>query len=118
VNIDEPFHLELFGENLPSISYAKFYELTWAQIAKDFSHFVVVPELSATPTPSEMVDALMIMLGFLVDKPLQLNSLFYRIDLSEKAPIKGGDDRGLAIMILRREAQKVWIRTQYSSAPL
>lgn len=107
--------IQLFQEQSPNISYEALYRSTYAQVRKDFAHFCTPIDLQETPQPEEMLEAIVTMLYALQGDSLKMNSLFYRIDLSEKKKIPNGDIRSLALMILRREAQKVWIRANYSS---
>jgi hypothetical protein len=108
--------IQLFESPLPHLSYAALYQATWDQIIKDFSHFCLPYEIAQPPHPESMLDGIVHMLESLQGDTLKLNSLFYRVDLSEKKQIPNGNMHALAMMILRREAQKVWIRSHYSSA--
>ena len=106
--------LQLFQETTPGMSYQALYQATWDQICKDFAHFCTPVQLTDPPTPTPMLEGIVSMLRQLEGDTLKINSLFYRIDLSEKKHIPHGDIQALAMMILRREAQKVWIRANYS----
>jgi hypothetical protein len=107
--------IALFDNPLPGMSYDALYRATWEQVKKDFAHFCTPPEIDGAPRPDTMHAAIVDMLHLLQGDSLKINSLFYRIDLSEKKQIPGGDIQALAMMILRREAQKVWIRANYSA---
>lgn len=107
--------LQLFQDTSPGMSYEALYRATYTQVRKDFAHFCVPVDLQDPPQPEEMLEAIVTMLHTLQGDTLKMNSLFYRVDLSEKKKIPNGDIRALALMILRREAQKVWIRAHYSS---
>jgi len=107
--------LQLFESETPSMSYAALYLATWQQIQKDFSHFCSVPETLRAPEPNQMLEDIVSMLHLLSSDSAKLNSLFYRIDLSERKKIPHSDIHALAWMILQREAQKVWIRAHYGS---
>jgi hypothetical protein len=97
------------------MSFRELYDATWKQITKDFAHFCEVPNHAAIPSPEQMLESIMEMLNVLSSDALKLNTLFYRIDLSERQQIPNGNPQALAMMILRREAQKVWIRSQYNT---
>ena len=107
--------LHLFDSETPAMSYAALYRATWLQIQKDFSHFCVVPEIEGPILPDLMLAHIVSMLQSLALDSTKLNSLFYRIDLSERKKIPHSDVHALAWMILQREAQKVWIRSHYGS---
>jgi hypothetical protein len=109
--------IQLFESQFPHLSYAALYQATWDQIVKDFSHFCEPYEVEQPPLPQSMLEGIVHMLETLQGDALKLNSLFYRVDLSEKKQIPQANIHALAMMILRREAQKVWIRAHYSSAP-
>jgi hypothetical protein len=114
--------ITLFDQSLPGISHAELYELTFLQIQKDFIPYVQVER------PSELLDAETLYLlvkstisQVLTQQPQNFVPILYRIDLSEKDIKKDQRNISPAEMvsfisqkILRKEAQKVWLRKSLS----
>jgi hypothetical protein len=114
--------LTLFDQNLPGISHAELFELTFLQIQKDFIPYVQVER------PEQTLDGetLYILVKntitqVLSEQPQNFVPILYRIDLSEKDIKKDQRNISPAEMvsfisqkILRKEAQKVWLRKSLS----
>jgi hypothetical protein len=114
--------LTLFDQNLPGISHAELFELTFLQIQKDFIPYVQVER------PEQTLDGETLYLlvkntitQVLSEQPQNFVPILYRIDLSEKDIKKDQRNISPAEMvsfisqkILRKEAQKVWLRKSLS----
>ncbi|MEZ4799143.1 MAG: hypothetical protein R2809_05040 [Flavobacteriales bacterium] len=109
----EGSELDIFPENLPGISYKELYEKTWDQIAKDFHPYISLEKRPDTLGPQALFDATRDLLTKIMkDSPSDLQAILYRIDLKESQ--KSNHIEQLTYFIVRREAQKVWLRKSFS----
>lgn len=109
------------GNDLPNVDYQEMYRAVIEQIIKDFHPFssqIEIPNILSSDFLREQISELIHQV--LRNHPTQLHSILYRIDLSEKnlksVPIELTEsERHLVLVeqILRREAQKVWIRKKF-----
>jgi len=114
--------LILFPSDSVELNYQELYESTFEQIKKDFYPHVDLGEMPANLTAEvlkEIVETSLIKL--LRESPHSLGAVLYRMDVNEKstkaaiASSKVEDStRILAFRILKREAQKVWLRKTLS----
>jgi|GEM_PF-1077986 hypothetical protein len=113
----------LFPTDDVALDYQSLYKSVAEQIRKDFHPHI---EMRAIPFPlsSEwLFNEISRMLGAVIMHQNQnLGAIIYRVDLPEKTTRRtmNSSETGsrldeLAAMILKREAQKVWIRQHYSS---
>jgi hypothetical protein len=110
--------LIIFPNELPIESYQSLYQKVCNQIAKDFYPYVEMSDLPEILEASWIKSELQRMLTILVrDQAGALGAVIYRVDLTEKNMRKTMNSSStnekldeLAAMILRREAQKVWLR--------
>jgi hypothetical protein len=115
-------NLILFPNDSVEMNYQALYESTFEQIKKDFYPHV---DLGEMPSPlnaevlKEIVEKSLDKL--LREEPQSLGAVLYRMDVNEKATkaaiasSKAEDStRILAFRILKREAQKVWLRKTLS----
>lgn len=114
--------LIIFPENAPEIDYQELYHETFFQLKKDFNPYLDCGEL-----PSILNGQILYELTrdwvkiILTEQPSHLGAILYRVDIQErKAKIElhqamqGDSAETLAQMILKREAQKVWLRKTFS----
>lgn len=114
--------LIIFPENSPDINYQDLYRETFFQLKKDFNPYLDCGEL-----PTELNGQILYGLTLdwvkiiLTEQPSHLGTILYRIDIQErKAKIElhqamqRDSAETLAQMILKREAQKVWLRKTFS----
>lgn len=114
---DNPTGLFPAERDLPQRSYRDLLLATDQQLRKDFHPHIHLPELvddfSANDLRKILQDALQ---SLIRDNPSALEQILYRIDLNERTK-KSAMEAGLEVLtesILRREALKVWIRSNYS----
>jgi hypothetical protein len=106
----------LFPESsLPERSYQELYKGVYDQLMKDFHPFVLADVPPAIFTPEYLFGfAYKLLKKVLEEQPAFFGQVLYRIDLTEKkAATAGGSTEHLAHLIVRREAQKVWLRWNY-----
>ena len=114
--------ITLFDQNLPGISHTELYELTFLQIQKDFIPYVQI-ERPIEPLDGQILYLLVknTITHVVSTQPQSLAPILYRIDLSEKDIRR--DQRNISPSemvsfisqkILRKEAQKVWLRKSLS----
>jgi hypothetical protein len=114
--------LILFPNDLPDHDYKELYRLTQEQIFKDFYPYSKVHQHVDTPTPEELRMLIFQLLTQIIqDSPSQLGAILYRVDISEKSARRHvaetnpqNSTQELSRLILRREAQKVWLRKSLS----
>jgi hypothetical protein len=115
-------NLILFPNDSVEMNYQELYESTFEQIKKDFYPHV---DLGEMPSPlnaevlKEIVEKSLDKL--LREEPQSLGAVLYRMDVNEKATKAAiasskveDSTRILAFRILKREAQKVWLRKTLS----
>lgn len=114
---------QIFPEqhNLPNPDYQELYKAVLDQVIKDFHPFQLTKDI---PTLLHS-DFIRIYIAELISEilktgPSQLSQILYRIDISEKniksipkSLTENERYEVLTDMILRREAQKVWIRKKF-----
>lgn len=113
--------LHLFPDSALTLDYQVLYKEVAAQISKDFYPHVVMDSPPEILSSDWLFCALKKMLTEVVEKKHQaLVAIVYRVDLSEKLvnntmrqtnQMNRLDE--LTAMVLKREAQKVWIRRNY-----
>jgi hypothetical protein len=99
---------------------AEFISETCAQINKDLlglsEESIKQEDILQTANPLEQLIAdLEPILAFLTDRG-NLQQFIYKVDLSEKKyfqVLNGDDPNGLAFLIIRREAQKVFLKRKF-----
>lgn len=105
--------LELFPGQLPSVDYQLLYSETWDQIEKDFHPYISLGFKPETLHPGALFEKVQTLLNQLLsDRPSELEAILYRVDLKESQ--KTSSTEQLAYFIVRREAQKVWLRKSFS----
>jgi hypothetical protein len=107
----------LFPEgNLPAKSYQELYKSVYQQIMKDFHPFASAEVPPAIFTPEYLFGTtLKLLQKILEEQPAHFAQILYRVDLTErKAQTAHGSTEKLAELIVRREAQKVWLRWNFS----
>lgn len=111
----------IFPDNLPNPDYQAYYREVLRQINKDFHPYSMIPEPEGLLSADWIFDHLQKMVEEIVMHQQQvLGAIIYRVDLPEKQVRKSMSGKNsqekpeeLTRQILRREAQKVWIRNQY-----
>ena len=122
--MDEINHLFSEELSLSSESYNQLYRLIYEQLKKDFH-----PHVQMHDAPSELTaDWLYIELTVMLSELLKssghgLNAVLYRVDIKEsilrKAMLEASPEQKLqklSWLILKREAQKVWIRSNFKNS--
>lgn len=113
----------IFPKTGLALDYQHLYRLVYDQIEKDFHPHVTMTLRPETLSSDWLFSEVKRLLNYIIEKQNSaLGSIIYRVDLSEKmvkttmhTTIREDKLDELAAMILRREAQKVWIRQNYSS---
>lgn len=121
-NIDLKDEVTLFTENLPGISHTELYELTFLQIQKDFIPYIEISKPEENLSSSVLFKVVLDAVSKLVsEQPQSLVSVLYRIDLHESRLRREQQNIGpeemvsfISEKILRKEAQKVWLRKTLS----
>lgn len=114
--------LILFPNDLPDHDYQELYRLTQEQIFKDFYPYSKELVQVASPTPQVLRTLIFQLLTQIIqESPGQLGAILYRVDISEKSARRHVSETNaqnstqeLSALILRREAQKVWLRKSLS----
>jgi len=114
--------LILYPSDSVELNYQELYESTFEQIKKDFYPHVDLgdmPKNLNAEVLKEIVESSLIKL--LREEPHSLRAVLYRMDVNEKATKAAiasskveDSTRILAFRILKREAQKVWLRKTLS----
>lgn len=107
----------LFPEStLPERSHQELYKSVYDQLMKDFHPFVLADVPPAIFTPEYLFGFTHKLLQKILEEhPSFFGQILYRVDLTEKkAASAGGSTENLARLIVRREAQKVWLRWNFS----
>ncbi|HEY8404012.1 MAG TPA: hypothetical protein VIK71_05330 [Flavobacteriales bacterium] len=114
--------LILFPDSLPAVDYQPLYLKVKEQIDKDFHPYGALPKAPAQLS----AEWLFTELKSLIQRVMQQNmtgwtAVIYRIDISESTLQReliglAGDEKWnkLTLLILEREAKKVWMRQQFS----
>lgn len=109
---------EIFS-SLPAADHGPLYQAVVRQLQKDFHPYadsVSIPEF--LNSDSVKAYSLALLQHLLQEHPTALGAVLYRVDLGEKAArIAASDEQAthaLALAILKREAQKVWLRHHLS----
>jgi hypothetical protein len=113
---------EIFPKGALQSDYSKLYHAVALQIAKDFHPHVEMSEIPAELNSEWLYQEILRMLTEVIEgQGHSLGAILYRVDLSEKMvrPAMHRTEQSnklaeLAAMMLKREAQKVWIRHHYS----
>jgi hypothetical protein len=102
--------------NLPQRSYQELYKNVYQQIMKDFHPFASADVPPSIFTPEYLFGiTLKLLQKILEEQPSHFAQILYRVDLTErKAQTAQGSTEKLAELIVRREAQKVWLRWSLS----
>jgi hypothetical protein len=115
-------NLILFPNDSVEMNYRELYESTFEQIKKDFYPHVDLGEMPS-PLNAEVLKEIVekSLEKLLREEPQSLGAVLYRMDVNEKATKAaiasssvGDSTRILAFRILKREAQKVWLRKTLS----
>lgn len=114
--------LILFTNNLPGISHKELYELTFLQIQKDFVPYIEIAKPTESLSSAVLYNIVFEAVSKLItEQPNALASVLYRIDLHESRLRREQQNISAEQMvsfisekILRKEAQKVWLRKTLS----
>ncbi|MBX7051578.1 MAG: hypothetical protein K1X54_06055 [Flavobacteriales bacterium] len=114
---------EILSPGLPVPDYQEYYRGVITQIRKDFHPYTSIDEPEGLISPEWIFQELSRMVHeVLTNHQSALGQIIYRVDLPEKkvrsnmmVATTGEKPEILTRMILRREAQKVWIRLQYKA---
>lgn len=105
---------EIFS-HLPAADHGPLYAAVVKQLQKDFHPYaegVSTPEYLNSDSVKDY--ALALLSHLLNEHPTALGAVLYRVDLGEKSARTAAHDaqgtHALALAILKREAQKVWLR--------
>lgn len=106
--------------SLPSQDYQKLYTAVYLQLSKDFQPFAKIDEKPELLTAEWLFSATKRMLEYILsEQPSSFGQIIYRIDVSENKARRlmyqsEGSIDVLAEEVVRREAQKVWLRHTFS----
>ncbi|MFZ4785963.1 MAG: hypothetical protein ACOYLH_10830 [Flavobacteriales bacterium] len=114
--------LIIFPENAPEIDYQELYRETFLQLKKDFNPFLDCGDLPSILNGQILYNLTLDWIKVIItEQPSHLGAILYRIDIQERKAktelhqaIQGDSAETLARMILKREAQKVWLRKTFS----
>lgn len=114
--------LILFPNDSLDLNYRELYESTFEQIKKDFYPHVDLGEMPLNLSAELLKEIVEKSLEKLLrEEPHSLGAVLYRMDVNEKATKAAiasskleDSTRILAFRILKREAQKVWLRKTLS----
>jgi hypothetical protein len=114
--------LILFPNDSLDLNYRELYESTFEQIKKDFYPHVDLGEMPLNLSAELLKEIVEKSLEKLMrEEPHSLGAVLYRMDVNEKATKAAiasskveDSTRILAFRILKREAQKVWLRKTLS----
>lgn len=115
--------LTIFPKEVTDKEFAELYEMVVKQLAKDFHPYSTLDSMPQELSAEWIYSEIKRMLSHIVTHENQaLGYIIYRVDIPQKTIQSNisnlsGDKKleKLAELILKREAQKVWIRKNYSS---
>jgi hypothetical protein len=115
-------YTEILTHGFPAPDFQNFYREVIKQIDKDFHPYAELAIPEGVITLDWIYTSLNNMVNTIVaDQNSVLGAIIYRVDLPEKQVRKAMINKGiqekpeeLTRMILRREAQKVWIRHHFN----
>lgn len=121
-NIDLSKEITLFQQDLPGISHSELYEATFLQIQKDFAPHLTIQRPELGLSANSLFELVFAAVSEVLEKqPQTLASILYRIDLHEGQLKREKEHVSAENMIqfisekiLRKEAQKVWLRKTLS----
>ncbi len=114
--------LIIFPKEVCPNDFGELYELVVKQLSKDFHPYATIGEVPAMLNAEWIFGEIKRMVSHVIEKENQsLGYIIYRVDIAEKTMRKtmhglAGDEKlnALTELILKREAQKVWIRKSFS----
>lgn len=116
---------KLFSDELraSALSHSQLYRMVYDQLRKDFHPHIQINEAPEELTASWLYGEVSVMLSDLLKSSGNgLSAVLYRVDIKEsilkKAMLEASPEQKLeklTWLILKREAQKVWIRSNFKS---
>lgn len=114
--------LIIFPKDVTPNDFEELYALVVKQLAKDFHPYAELSEQPTLLTAEWIFEQTQRMISQVIQKENHaLGYIIYRVDIPEKTMQKAmlglaGDEKlnALTQLVLKREAQKVWIRKRYS----
>jgi len=116
------YSLIIFPKEVNPDDFEELYELVIKQLSKDFHPYASLNEVPSDLNAEWIFSEIKRMLSYVIEKENHsLGYIIYRVDIAEKTMRKtmlglAGDEKlnALTELILKREAQKVWIRKKFS----
>jgi len=110
--------LDIFPESGVHQDFQPLYQSVYAQVKKDFHPYIMIKEAPELLSSQWLYAEIRRMLTEVIEKQNQsLGPIIYRVDLSEKVVNRTMQSAAradkldeLTLLVLRREAQKIWIR--------
>jgi len=114
--------LIIFPKEIAPENYEELYRMVVDQLSKDFHPYASLENIPQELSAEWIFEEIKRMLSIIIPRESSaLGYIIYRVDITEKTMRKAmhglaGEEKlnALAHLILKREAQKVWIRQQFS----